>query len=179
MKLFFDLLPIALFFVAYKLYDIYAATLVAIIASGLFIIITLLRGKRPDMMQSITFLMILVLGGMTLLFQNELFIKWKPTVVYWILALIFLIAPYMNRKNLVQLMLSSSVELPAQAWKQLNASWYGFFFIMGLLNIFVVYNFSTDIWVNFKLFGTLILTLIFVVFQAILISRYMPKKETE
>lgn len=179
MKLFFDFLPIVLFFVSFKLYDIFVATLVAIIASGALILITLLRRKRPDMMQTITFVMMLLLGGMTLFFHNELFIKWKPTVVYWILAMVFLVTPYVNRKNLVQLMLSSSLDLPTIAWKQLNTSWYCFFFIMGLLNIFVLFNFSTDVWVNFKLFGTLILTLIFVVFQAVFISRYLPKKEAK
>ncbi len=177
MKFFYDLLPIFVFFIVYKLFNIYYATAAAIIATALQIGVTLVRGKKPDMMQLITLGMIIVLGGATLFFRNELFIKWKPTVVYWILGGVFALSPFFTNKNLVQKMLDKSLTLPDKAWNLLNISWYCFFFFMGVLNLFVVYTFDTDVWVNFKLFGTLGLTLAFVVVQGLLVSKYLPNKE--
>ncbi|MBS0290079.1 MAG: septation protein A [Proteobacteria bacterium] len=179
MKLFYDLLPIAIFFIAYKLYNIYVATATAIAAAIVLISVTLIRGKRPDMMQLITLVMIIILGGATLIFRNELFIKWKPTVVYWILGAIFALTPLFSKKTLVQKMLDKSLTLPAKAWALLNTSWYAFFFIMGILNVMVVYSFDTDVWVNFKLFGTLGLTLVFVIIQGILVSKYLPQTKQQ
>src|SRR5690606_27200917 len=106
-----------------------------------------LRGKRPETMHWITLMFIVVLGGATLYLHDEIFIKWKPTAVYWILAIIFLLSRYIGQKTLVQRMLDKNIELPKPIWHKLNASWYTFFFIMGLLNIFVVYNFDTNTWV--------------------------------
>lgn len=174
MKFFFDLLPIIVFFIAYKLFDIYIATATAIVAALLQIAITVFRGKKPDMMQLVTLGMIVILGSATLFFRNELFIKWKPTVVYWILGSIFALTPFFTDKNLVQKMLDKSLTLPDKGWGILNVSWYSFFFFMGLLNLIVVYSFDTDVWVNFKLFGTLGLTLVFVVIQGLIVSKYMP-----
>lgn len=177
MKLFYDLLPILLFFVAYKMYGIYAATATAIVAVGLQVVTTLARKQKPDLMQWITLGMVAVLGGSTLFFQNEMFIKWKPTAVYWVLALAFTVSQWLGEKNLVQKMLDKSLTLPNKAWATLNASWVCFFLIMGFLNLFVVYYFDTDTWVNFKLFGTLVLTLLFVLVQGLLVSKYLPKNQ--
>jgi intracellular septation protein len=179
MKLFFDLLPIIIFFVAYKIYNIYVATAFAIGAVIGQIGITLLRKQRPDMMQWITLAMIIILGGATLLFRNELFIKWKPTVVYWVLGLIFALSHFFTPKTLVQKMLEKSLNLPNKAWVLLNRTWYCFFFFMGALNLFVVYTFDTDTWVNFKLFGTLALTIVFVLIQGILVSKFLPSQPQE
>ncbi len=179
MKLFFDILPIIIFFVAYKLYNIYVATIFAILAVSAQIIITLIRGQRPDMMQLITLAMVVVLGGATLFFRNEIFIKWKPTVVYWILGIVFLGSQLIAKKNLVQKMLEKSLNLPNKAWVLLNRTWYSFFFIMGVLNLIVLYMFDTDTWVNFKLFGTLGLTLAFALFQGLLVAKYLPSKPHE
>lgn len=178
MHLFYDLLPIILFFVAYKIYGIFAATIVAIVAVLAQVAATMIRGKKPEMMQLITLGMVVVLGGATLLLKNELFIKWKPTAVYWVLGATFAIAAFVSKKNLVQKMLEKNLELPAKAWSTLNMTWCGFFFVMGFLNLFVVYNFDTNTWVNFKLFGTLILTLLFAGVQGILISKYMDQNES-
>jgi len=177
MKLFFDFLPIIVFFVAYKLGNIYLATALAILAVFAQISINLLRGKRPDMMQLITLGMITLLGGATLLLKNELFIKWKPTVVYWILGVVFMVTPYFTRKTLVQKMLDNSLTLPQRAWQKLNCVWISFFAVMGLLNLYVVYTFTTDFWVNFKLFGTLGLTFVFVLLQGLLIYRLAPNDD--
>lgn len=179
MKLFFDFLPIIIFFVAYKLFNIYVATASAILAAMLQMGYTLLRKQRPDMMQIITLAMIVILGSATLFLKNEMFIKWKPTVVYWILGLVFAGSSIFSSKTLVQKMLEKSLSLPAKAWSTLNISWVSFFFVMGCLNLGVVYFFDTDVWVNFKLFGTLILTFVFVLIQGIMISRYLPKEPSE
>lgn len=176
MKFFYDLLPIIVFFIAYKLYNIYIATATAIVAAIVQIGVSLTTGKKPDMMQLITLGMIILLGGATLFFRNEIFIKWKPTVVYWILGSVFALAPLFTKKNLVQKMLDKSLSLPEKGWNILNISWYSFFFFMGILNLIVVYSFDTDVWVNFKLFGTLGLTLVFVIIQGLIVSRYMPKE---
>ncbi|MGE3319142.1 MAG: septation protein A [Candidatus Berkiella sp.] len=173
MHFFYDLLPIIIFFVAYKLYGIFTATMVAIVAVLVQLTATIVRGKKPEMMQLVTLGMVIVLGGATLLFKNELFIKWKPTAVYWALGATFAITAWFSQKNLVQKMLEKNLELPAKAWSMLNTSWCIFFFVMGILNLLVVYNFDTDTWVNFKLFGTLILTLIFAGVQGVMISRYI------
>lgn len=178
MKLFYDLLPIIVFFIAYKFYGIYVATGVAIAAVVIQVTSTLVRGKKPEMMHLITLAMVVVLGGATLLFRNELFIKWKPTAVYWILGVVFLMSQFIGEKTLVQKMLEKTLTLPAKAWIALNTSWYGFFFLMGILNLIVVYSFDTDTWVNFKLFGTLILTLIFALVQGIMVSRFTPSQPT-
>lgn len=176
MKLFFDMLPIVIFFVAYKTYDIYIATATAIACVVAQIIFFYIKGKRPETMHWVTLLFIVVLGGATLYLRDEIFIKWKPTVVYWILGLIFLVSRYVGKKTLAERMLDKNIELPKPIWYKLNTSWYAFFFIMGMLNIFVVYNFDTDTWVNFKLFGTLGLTLVFVVIQGLVLSRHIPHK---
>ncbi len=140
---------------------------------------SLFRGQRPDMMQLVTLAMVVILGGATLLFRNELFIKWKPTVVYWVLGCIFLGSQLLSEKTLVQKMLDKSLSLPPKAWTKLNISWFSFFFFMGVLNLVIVYSFDTDTWVNFKLFGTLGLTVIFVVVQGVLVSRYLPEGNQE
>lgn len=139
----------------------------------------LIRGQRPDMMQLVTLAMIVILGGATLLFRNELFIKWKPTVVYWLLGCVFLGSQLLSEKTLVQKMLDKSLTLPTKAWTKLNISWFSFFFFMGLLNLVIVYSFDTDTWVNFKLFGTLGLTIIFVIVQGILVSKYLPQQSSQ
>jgi len=177
MKLFYDLLPIILFFIAYKVQGIYAATMVAIAAVSLQVVITLAKKQKPDLMQLITLGMVVLLGGSTLILHNELYIKWKPTAVYWLLALVFAGSQWIGEKNLVQKMLDKNLTLPSKGWKRLNFSWVIFFIVMGILNLIVVHYFDTDTWVNFKLFGTLGLTLVFVVLQGLLVSRYIPKNE--
>lgn len=175
MKLFFDLFPIILFFIAYKFYGIFAATAVAMIAVGAQIVFTLVKKQKPDLLQWITLGIVIILGSATLLFRNELFIKWKPTAVYWLLGIIFLASQWAGKKNLVQKLLEKNLTLPTETWQSLNISWSVFFFFMGGLNLFVVYYFDTDTWVTFKLFGTLGLTLLFMLFQGVLIYKHLPK----
>jgi len=177
MKLVYDFLPIFAFFIGFKFYGIFVATSIAIAAVALQVGVTVARGKKPDFMQWVTLLMMLVLGGSTLLFHNETFIKLKPTAVYWILALIFIVSEYILKKNLVKAVLQKNLALHDKAWSTLNITWYGFFLLMGILNLIVVYMFDTATWVNFKLFGTLALTGAFALVQAYLVARFLPSSE--
>jgi intracellular septation protein len=177
MKFLFDLLPVVLFFVAFKLADIYVATAVAIGTTFVQVGWLKLRGKRVDAMLWASFGIIAVFGGATLLLQNEIFIKWKPTVLYWLLGALLAGAAVVFRRNLIRMMLSEQVQLPDAVWNRLNWSWVGFFAFMGALNLYVAYNYSTDLWVNFKLFGGMGLMLLFVVVQALFLARHVEEKQ--
>lgn len=179
MKQILDLLPILLFFIAYKVYDIFVATAVAIAASVVLIAWLKLRARKVDTMQWVGLGIIVVFGGMTLLFQDETFIKWKPTVLYLAFAAVLLFARLFSGKNLISLVMGGQVALPAAQWAQLNWAWILFFTVMAALNIFVAYSFSTDTWVNFKLFGTTGMTLVFVLGQALWMSRYIQEDQAK
>jgi len=170
-KLLLDFLPIALFFLAYKFFNLMVATQVAIAASLFQLIWLRITTGKIQKVNLISFLSILILGSATLLLKNDIFVKWKPTVVYWSLAIGLLITQVIGKKPFIQRIGESSVQLPDRIWRQLNLGWTTFFLVLGLINLYVVYNFSTTIWVNFKLFGTLGLTIIFIVLQ----SMYMTK----
>lgn len=173
MKFLADLFPIILFFIVYKFAGIYAATGAAILASVIQVAYSYFVSKKVDSMQWITLAIITVLGGATLLFHNELFIKWKPTAIEWAFALVFLLSQWVGKKPLTQRLLENNMQLPANLWQRLNLSWVAFFALMGLLNVYVLYHFSTNVWVNFKLFGMLGFTVVFVVWQAYYISKYL------
>jgi intracellular septation protein len=175
MKFLFDLFPVLLFFIAFKLADIYVATGVAIAATFVQVGWLRLRGKRVEPMLWASLGIIVVFGGATLLLQDETFIKWKPTVLYWLLGGVLAAAAVFGR-NLVRSMLSHQVQLPDPVWARLNWSWVGFFAFMGGLNLYVAYNYSTDLWVNFKLFGGMGLMLAFVVIQALFLARHVEDK---
>jgi intracellular septation protein len=177
MKFLFDLLPVLLFFVAFKLADIYVATAAAIVTTFVQVAWLKLRGKRVDAMLWASFAIIVVFGGATLALQDETFIKWKPTVLYWLLGVVLGGAAVLFRRNLVRAMLSEQVQLPEPIWNRLNWSWVGFFVFMGGLNLYVAYNYSTDLWVNFKLFGGMGLMLVFVVVQALFLARHVEDKQ--
>ncbi len=172
MKLLFDFFPIILFFAAYKLGDIYLATLTAIIASFIQVIWSRYSQGKFEKIPLITLATLLVMGGSTLFFRNELFIKWKPTVLYWVLAMVFFLSQFIGQKPLFQRMIEHQIELPKKIWCHLNLSWALFFSMMGAINLYVIYHFNTDTWVNFKLFGTLGLTLLFVVIQGLYMAKY-------
>jgi len=175
MKFLFDLFPVILFFVAFKMADIYVATGVAIAATFLQVAWLKLRGKRVEPMLWASFAIIAVFGGATLFLQDETFIKWKPTVLYWLFGAV-LAGAALARRNLIRVMLSQQVQLPDPVWKRLNLSWIGFFVFMGAINLYVAYNYSTDNWVNFKLFGGMGLMLLFVVAQALVLAKYTDEK---
>ena len=179
MKFLFDLFPIILFFIAFKLQGIYAATAVAIAASFAQIGWLWLRGRKIDMMLWVSLAIIVVFGSATLLLHDETFIKWKPTVLYWMFACVLSGSALFFRKNLIRSMLGEQMQLPDAAWAKLNFSWVGFFACMGLLNLYVAFNYSTDTWVDFKLFGGMGLMLAFVIGQGLFLAKYVEQKEPE
>ena len=175
MKLLFDLLPIILFFVAYKVAGIYAATGVAIAASIVQIGWLQLRRRPIEPMQWTSLGIIVVFGGLTLFLRDETFIKWKPTVLYAVFALTLIGARLLRGTNLIKVMLGRQVRLPDPIWSRLDRAWTVFFLVQAVLNIVVAYGFSTDTWVNFKLFGAMGLTLLFVVGQAVWLGRHVQE----
>jgi intracellular septation protein len=176
MKLLFDFLPLLLFYIAFKFYGIYVATAVLMVVSFLQIGIYWLKHRRLEKLPLITLVMVLFFGGITLAFHNDMFIKWKFSVLYWLLALCFLGSQFIGKKNLVQRMLDKQMTLPPQVWRRLNHSWVLFFLLMGFVNVYVLYHFSTNAWVNFKFFGAFGLTVAFLIVQFIYMSRYLEAK---
>jgi intracellular septation protein len=177
MKFLFDLFPVVLFFAAFKLFDIYVATAVAIAATFLQIGWLKWKRRKVDTMMWVTLIIIVVFGGATLALHDETFIKWKPTVLYWLFGAVLGAAELLFRKNLIRAMLGEQVRLPDAAWSRLNWSWAGFFVFMGTANLYVAFNFSTDTWVNFKLFGGMGLMLLFVLLQAAFLARHIEEKQ--
>ena len=175
MKFLFDLFPVILFFVAFKFAGIYVATAVAMAATVGQIAWVWVRHRKVEPMLWVSFGVIVVFGSATLLLQDETFIKWKPTVLYWLFAASLAIAQVAFRRNLIRAMMGKQLQLPAQAWTQLRWSWAGFFAIMGGANLYVAFNYPTDIWVNFKLFGGMGLMFAFVIGQAFFLSRHLQE----
>lgn len=184
MKLLFDFFPVLLFFIAFKMHDdpqrgILVATAVIIAATLVQVGVTWLRNRQVEKLHVVTLVLVVIFGGATLLLKDEIFIKWKPTVVNWLFAAAFLTSELIGKKNLVRRIMEGSVQLPDFVWRRLNLSWVLFFTVMGVLNLYVVYNFDTDTWVDFKLFGLLGLTLAFVIAQGFYLSRHMQDENAE
>ena len=181
-KLLFDFFPVVLFFVTYKMYDdpqegFLAATAVIIVATCVQVGISWFRHRRVEKMHLITLAVVVAFGGITLALGDEIFFKWKPTAVNWLFAAVFLASEFVGRKNLVQRLMDAKIDLPAPVWTRLNLAWVAFFVLMGGLNLYVVYHFDTDTWVNFKLFGLLGLTIVFVLIQAVYLMRHISDDE--
>ena len=177
MKLLFDLFPVILFFVAFKFKGIYVATAVAIAATVVQIIWTKLRHGKVDTMLWVSFAIIAVFGGATLLLHDETFIKWKPTVLYWLFSAILLVSNVMFKKNLMRSLLQEKIALPLHVWHRLNLTWSLFFAALGFINLYVAFSYSTDAWVNFKLFGFTGLIVVFVLGQSAWLSKYVDEKK--
>jgi len=196
-KLLFDLFPVILFFATFKFaqsspdvfadalracfggaFDvqqvpILAATLVAILASLLQVALVFMRGKKPEPMLWISLAVIIVFGSLTLLLKNELFIKWKPTILYWIFGAILLFGTLTGR-NFMGKLFKKQLELPTECWETMQKAWCIFFFLVGGINLAVAYLCSTPTWVNFKLFGLLGLTLLFTLGFGIWLTKKLP-----
>jgi len=177
MKLLTDFLPILLFFIAYKMFDIYVATAVAIAATFLHVALTWLKTRKIATMQLVTLAILVIFGGLTLYLHNEQFIQWKPTVINWIFGAAFLGSQFVGEKTVVERLMSAQINLPHQIWRRLNLSWVAFFLIMGGANLYVMYNFDRDTWVNFKLFGMLGMTMVFLVIQSLFLARHINVPE--
>ena len=166
-------LPIILFFTLYKFYNIYYATLAMIAASALQTLFYLLKDRRFDPQSAITLVVVILLGSATLLLRNELFIKWKPTVVFWIFSIIIISAQVIWKKNFIKTLMQDNISLPEQIWNNLSYGWAVFCLLMGIINLYVAYRFDTNTWVNFKVFGTLSCTIIFGIIQSWYISKHL------
>ena len=177
MKLLFDFFPILLFFIAYKLEGIYVATAVAIVASFIQVGFYWLRHRRFERMHLVSLGLIAVLGGATLAFQDKTFIQWKPTVLNWLFALVFLGSQFIGSKSLVERMMGHTVQATRGVWLRLNLSWVLFFVFMGAANLYVAFNYDEETWVNFKLFGMMGLTFLFVIAQAFFLARHVEVVE--
>jgi len=206
MKLLLDFLPIILFFVCFNQAEKHAeqaaglatdwfgfmvsggvvgakeapvllATVVVIVASLAQVLYLKLRRQKVDAMLWVSLVLVTVLGGATIYFHSDTFIKWKPTGLYWAMALAFLLSPVLASKNLIKALLSEQMQLPEPVWARLNLAWVAFFSLMGILNLWVAFNFSTATWVNFKLFGGMGLMLLFTLAQGLYLNRYLQPAE--
>lgn len=179
MKPLLEFFPIVLFFVGYKLYDIYVATAVVIVATILQVITYWIVYRKVETLQWITLGLILVMGGATLYLQNEQFIKWKLTIIEWLFGGAFLTSQFVGEKTFIERMMGGNLELPAQIWKRLNLSWSLFFISIGFLNLYVMSNYSTDDWVSFKTFGVPVLMVVFIGVQMLFLYKHVPSTETK
>lgn len=179
MKPFLEFFPIVLFFVAFKLYDIYVATGVAIAATVVQVIVYWLMFRKVETMQWITLGLILVMGGATLYLQDEQFIKWKLTIIEWLFGGAFLTSQFIGKKTFIERMMGANLELPKTIWKRLNLSWAVFFFSVGGINIYVMNHYSTDDWVSFKTFGVPAMMTIFIIGQLALLYKHIPQTESK
>lgn len=202
MKLLFDLFPVILFFIAFKyseknpeiaagwvgsligsamidlkLAPILLATIVVIAATVAQIVWIWFRHGKVDKMLWVSLALVVVFGSLTLIFQNEAFIKWKLTLLDWVFAASMGFSALVLKKNAIKAMLGEQLKLPETIWNRLNYAWMAFFLAMGTLNLYIAFNFSTDIWVNFKLFGTMGLMLAFMLVQFAMIAKYIEEEK--
>ncbi len=173
MQLFIDYLPILIFFGAYFYKDIYFATGVLIIVMPVVMAVQWLITRELNKIYAASTALVIVLGGATLALRNPLFLYWKPTVLNWAIALVFLGSQFVGEKPIVQRMMESAADLSSGQWRRLNQLWVAFFIVVGALNIYVAYSFSEPTWVKFKLFGMLGLTFVFVILQTIWLAVIM------
>ena len=189
MKLLFDLFPLIIFFAAFKLYDIYIATAAAIIATFIQVGVFWFQHRRFETMHLMTLVVISVFGGLTILLQDDVFIKWKPTIVNWLFAVVIIGMLLFARKSALEYVMGKQIDLPASVWRNLNWAWAWFFVFLGALNLYVAfyYNLAADeetrtaAWVNFKVFWMFGLTMVFAVLQMFYLAKHIkePEESTE
>lgn len=205
MKFLFDLFPVILFFITLKvaektasanlvltkilsaigfsttvkpdLVPIMLATIAVIIASIIQIIWVKVKHGKVDKTLWLSALLVTVLGGLTLYFQNDAFIKWKPTILYWVFAVALVASEIFAKKNFIKMMMGADIGLPEKVWKTLNTSWAIFFLCLGFINLYVAFHYSTDTWATFKLFGTMGLMFVFVIGQSLWLNQFLPTKD--
>lgn len=174
MKQLLEFFPILLFFIAFKLADIYVATAVVMMATVVQVAFIWFRYRKVETMQWVTLGLVLIMGGATLYFQNAWFIKWKFSVIEWLFGLVFLGSHFIGKKPLFERMMSANMTLPDVVWKRLNLLWALFFISVGFLNVYVMFNYSTEEWVYFKTFIAPGLMFGFIVLQMFYLYQYIP-----
>jgi intracellular septation protein len=181
LNLLYDFFPVLLFFIAFKFYGIYVATVVGIVVTAFQVVTTTIWRKKIDKQQLVTLIVFTIFGGLTLYFHNPIFVKWKPSIIFWIFGCVILFSQFIGSKPLIQRMLAHLLEegatLPIGVWRKLNLVWAIFFLILGSINIFVAYHFSTNAWVNFKLYGVLGLLILFSIGQAVYLTKYFAQEK--
>jgi intracellular septation protein len=170
MKLLFDFFPLIAFFVAFTLYDLYVATATIIVAIALQIAYQWFRHGKVNNMLLISGALVAVFGGITLVLRDPLFIQWKVTVVNWLFAAAFLGSQLFGQKTFTERLMGQAVELDPAVWRQLNLLWVVNFAVIGALNLYVMYNFDVQVWVYFKTWGMIGLSVLMAVGQAFWIS---------
>ncbi len=179
MKILFDLFPVILFFAVFKVAGVFAATAAAIAATFMQVAWVKYHHGKVDTMLWVSLGIITVFGGATLLLHDETFIKWKPTILYWFFTATLLFSALVLKKNLMRALLHEKMTLPDFVWHRLNLAWSGFFALLGIINLYVAFTFSTDAWVNFKLFGATGIMLVFILAQAAILSKYVEEDHKE
>ncbi len=180
MKVISDLIAVILFFAAYTLTkDIFFATIVAVVIGLLQAGFTWWKYKKLDTMQWVSLILIVVFGGATIALRDPRFIMWKPTLLFWFGALA-LLGSHFLKKNGLKAIMGKEISLPEPVWIKLTYIWIAFLFVMGLINIIVAYTFinQQQIWVNYKLFGSTALMLVFFLGQGLYLSRHLPQEKT-
>ncbi len=181
MQLFYEILPVFLFFIAFKFYGIYAATVVGIAATLIQSVLTRVVTKKWDRKQLITLGVFSFFGGLTLYFHDPIFVKWKPTIIFWIFSIILFCSQLFTKKPLIQRMMAQAMtekyEIPIHVWTRINVVWAIFFLVMGGINLYIAYYYSNDAWVNFKFYGISGALIIFSVLQAVYLARFMQESE--
>ncbi len=178
MQIITDLLPVILFFIAYKKAGIFVATSVAILSTLALMLYSWFKHGKIEKMLMINGIVITVLGGITLLLHDKTYIMWKPTAIYWIAALALLISRYGMQRNLIQNMLGKMMAPPAHLWDKLNLCWVAFLLALGVLNLYVAFHFEEADWVNFKLFGVTSLMFVFIIAQVFALKAYWIEQNT-
>lgn len=180
MTLLKDLFPVLLFFLVYKFTDIYLAVAVMIVAVTLQTLYIWFRDRHVPWVQRLTLVLVWLFGGATIVLRDPVFIQWKPTILQWLLAAAFIVSHFVGGgKVVIQRLLEAKVNLPERLWLKLNVAWILFFIFSGGLNLYVAHRFDENVWVNFKLFGMMGLTLLFVLAQGAFLARYLPENSEE
>jgi intracellular septation protein len=171
-----DFLPVALFFVVYKTSDIYVATAVLIVVVALQSAYHWFKHGKVPPVQLLTLGLLMVFGGATLLFRDPLFIQWKPTILKWIMALVFFGSHFIGEKVIIQRLMGKQLKMSGALWSRLNLAWVVFFLFSGALNIYVASNYDENTWVNFKMFGLMGLMFVFILAQGLILSQYIVEE---
>lgn len=178
MQLLFDFFPVIAFFIAYKLTDIYVATGVIIVAVLVQTSVQWIRHRKISPMALTSAVLVLVFGGLTLWIRDEMFIKWKVSVVNWLFAIGFLLSHFVGERPMIERILGENVQLTREHWLKLSWMWIAFFTLLGSINLYIAYHYSTDVWAAFKLYGMLGLTLAFALVQGMWLASKMPADDT-
>lgn len=182
MKFLFETFPVIIFFVAFKVFDIYVATFAAMAASIAQIGFLLAAKRKVDSMQWVGLALITIFGGLTIGLKDENFIKLKPTILYWLFAGTLFFSTIVFKKNLIKKAMSDKIQLKPEfkdrQWNQLNVSWILFFIAMGALNLLIAHQFSSDTWTNFKL-GSIGILFVFVILQGVWLGKYIQEEDSK